>query len=161
MAMIIREFQNADVPAMVAIWNHVVDEANAFPQMEKLTEGDANEFFASQTFTGVALLDDNIVGLYVLHPNYIGRCGHIANASYAVDRTFRGLHMGEELVRHSIKMGRKSGFQLLQFNAVVSTNAGAIHLYEKIGFHRVGVIPKGYLNGYGNYDDIIIYYIEL
>ena len=25
-----------------------------------------------------------IVGLYILHPNNVGRCGHIANASYAV-----------------------------------------------------------------------------
>ena len=28
--------------------------------------------------------NDEIVGLYILHPNNIGRCGHICNASYAV-----------------------------------------------------------------------------
>jgi len=32
----------------------------------------------------------------------------------------------------------------MQFNAVVATNASAIHLYEKLGFVRLGVIPKGY-----------------
>jgi ribosomal protein S18 acetylase RimI-like enzyme len=32
----------------------------------------------------------------------------------------------------------------MQFNAVVATNASAIHLYEKLDFVRLGVIPKGY-----------------
>ena len=31
---------------------------------------------------------------YILHPNNIGRCGHIANASYAVSSKSRGLHIG-------------------------------------------------------------------
>jgi len=99
--------------------------------------------------------------LYILHPNNIGRCGHIANASYAVDASYRGYHIGEKLVRHSIEIGATLGFSLLQFNAVVSTNVNAIHLYEKIGFHKVGIIPKGFLLGNGNYTDIIVYYIEL
>lgn len=49
----------------------------------------------------------------------------------------------------------------MQFNAVVSTNKTAIHLYEKIGFTRLGVIPNGFLLESGNYADIILYYILL
>lgn len=161
MEVIIREFQNADLPAMINIWNHIVEEANAFPQIEKLNEEEAKDFFHSQAFTGVAILENQLVGLYILHPNNVGRCGHIANASYAVRENYRGNHIGEKLVRHSLKKGRELGFSLLQFNAVVSTNAGAIHLYEEIGFHRVGVIPNGYLLGNGNYEDIVIFFIEL
>ena len=43
------------------------------------------KFFAEQSYCGVA--DDNgtVVGLYILHPNNIGRLGGISNASYAVD----------------------------------------------------------------------------
>lgn len=161
MEIIIRRYRDADIPIMVDIWNHVVEDANAFPQIEKLSEEEAKIFFASQTFTAVAIGDNQVLGLYILHPNNIGRCGHIANASYAVDANYRGYHIGDKLVRHSMKMGRTYGFSLLQFNAVVSTNAGAIHLYEKIGFHQVGVIPNGYLLNNGNYEDIIIYYINL
>jgi ribosomal protein S18 acetylase RimI-like enzyme len=161
MEIIIRKYQDADISTMVGIWNHVVDDANAFPQMEKLSEEQARNFFASQIFTAVATGDNQVLGLYILHPNNMGRCGHIANASYAVDANYRGYHIGEKLVNHSMKIGGEFGFSVLQFNAVVSTNAGAIHLYEKIGFHRVGVIPNGYLLGNGNYEDIIIYYIKL
>ena len=28
-------------------------------------------------------MKNQVLGLYILHPNNIGRCGHIANASYA------------------------------------------------------------------------------
>jgi len=146
---------------MVEIWNQVVEDANAFPQMEKLSEQEAKKFFASQTFTAVATENNQVLGFYILHPNNIGRCGHIANASYAVRVNYRGYHVGEKLVRHSMKMGREFGFSLLQFNAVVNTNVNAIHLYEKIGFHRVGIIPNGYMLDNGNYEDIIVYYIEL
>lgn len=161
MEVVIRKYQDKDIPSMVRIWNHIVEDANAFPQIEQLSEEEAKIFFDSQTFTGVAIGENQVLGLYILHPNNIGRCGHIANASYAVSENYRGLHIGEKLVRHSMKMGREFGFLLLQFNAVVSTNAGAIHLYEQMGFHRVGVIPKGYLLSNGNYENIIVYYIEL
>ena len=161
MEITLRKYQDKDLLQMVTIWNQVVEEANAFPQIEKLRKADAKAFFESQTFTGVAIGENQVVGLYILHPNNIGRCGHIANASYAVNKEYRGCHIGEKLVRHSMEIGRESGFSILQFNAVVCTNTGAIHLYEQMGFHRVGVIQNGYLLGNGNYEDIIIYYIKL
>jgi L-amino acid N-acyltransferase YncA len=161
MEIVIREYQDTDVQTMLEIWNHVVEEGKAYPQMNHLSAEDAKKIFASQTFTAVATVDNYVIGLYILHPNNVGRCGHIANASYAVSEGYRGRHIGESLVRHSIDMGKKKGFSLLQFNAVVSSNSSAIHLYEKIGFHKVGVIPKGFLLNDGNYEDIIIYYIEL
>ena len=33
--------------------------------------------------------------------------GHICNASYAVERTARGLHIGEKLVSDCLKQGRR------------------------------------------------------
>ena len=46
-----------------------------------------------------------------------------------------------ENVKHCMKMGKKFGFRILQFNAVVKSNAGALKLYEKLGFVRLGTIP--------------------
>ncbi|HKL99710.1 MAG TPA: GNAT family N-acetyltransferase, partial [Mobilitalea sp.] len=112
-------------------------------------------------FTGVGVNGEEVVGLYILHPNNIGRCGHIANASYAVKRGLRGEKIGEKLVRDSLLKGNELGFSLMQFNAVVKSNLSAIHIYEKIGFQRLGVIPNGFLMGDGNYTDIILFYIKL
>jgi L-amino acid N-acyltransferase YncA len=161
MEIIIREYREADFPFLIDIWNTVVEEANAFPQVEHLKAEEAKTFFAAQSFTGVATIGNEVVGLYILHPNNIGRCGHIANASYTVKAECRGQKVGEVLVRDSLNRAKELEFKLMQFNAVVSLNKSAIHLYEKIGFQRLGVIPGGFLLGDGRYCDIILYYISL
>ena len=86
----VRKYQSEDLESMRRIWNEVVEEANAFPQEFPLKAEEAEEFFASQSFTGVAELEGKVVGVYILHPNNVGRCGHLANASYAVSRDARG-----------------------------------------------------------------------
>lgn len=48
----------------------------------------------------------------------------------------RGHHIGEALVTHCMEKGKELGFGILQFNAVVKSNASALHLYEKLGFTR-------------------------
>ncbi len=62
-----------------------------------------------------------IYGLYILHPNNVGRCGHICNAS----------------------------------------NTHARHLYERLGFVQLGVIPGGFRMKDGHDEDICPYYHEL
>ena len=161
MELILRKYQQEDLSAMTMIWNTIVEEGNAFPQTELLTIEEADHFFVAQTLTTVAVEDDRVVGLYILHPNNVGRCGHIANASYAVKKDCRGHKIGEQLVSHSLQMAKEFGFRLMQFNAVVSTNAMAIHIYEKLGFQRLGTIPQGFLLRDGSYSDILLYYYIL
>lgn len=162
MTITIRPYTPADLPDMIAIWNEVVEAGVAFPQEECLTAETGGAFFASQTHSAVAL-DGNsrICGLYILHPNNIGRCGHICNASYAVASDYRGLHIGEKLVLDCMEQGKKHGFSILQFNAVVATNLHARHLYERLGFVQLGVIPKGFRMKDGHFEDICPYYHEL
>lgn len=146
---------------MISIWNTVVEKGKAFPQETCLDEKCGIEFFSSQTRTAVARTESGIAGLYILHPNNIGRCGHIANASYAVRSETRGQGIGEQLVLHSMNAAREFGFRLLQFNAVVAGNTQALSLYEKLGFIRLGCIPGGFRSKDGMYVDIIPHYIEL
>ena len=183
--IIVRKYEEKDLPAMIRIWNEVVEDGVAFPQEECLDEKTGAEFFAAQTYTAVAENRENgqVLGLYILHPNNVGRCGHICNASYAVEREARGLHIGEKLVSDCLRQGRAHGnrglhigeklvkdcvaqgkvhgFRVLQFNAVVAGNVHARHLYERVGFRQLGVIPGGFRLKNGEYEDICPYYIEL
>lgn len=159
--MIIRRFEKSDISQMISLWNEIVEEGTAFPQEDLLDGQTGCDFFSSQSFTAVAEENGKILGLYILHPNNIGRCGHICNASYAVGSKMRGRHIGEKLVLDSIKTGRKLGFKILQFNAVVESNIHARHLYERIGFHQLGIIPNGFRLKNGQYENICPYYIEL
>lgn len=159
--MIIREYTQDDLKELIRIWNEVVEDGIAFPQEELLDETSGSDFFASQTYTAIAEEDGKIYGLYILHPNNVGRCGHICNASYAVSRESRGLHIGEILVKDCLVQGAEHGFRVLQFNAVVASNTHARHLYERLGFVQLGVIPKGFRMKDGHYEDICPYYHEL
>ena len=124
--MIIRKYENDDLSQMINLWNEVVEDGIAFPQEELLTETTGTEFFASQSYCGVAVDDSGeVVGLYILHPNNVGRCGHICNASYAVSSKCRGQHIGEKLVLDCIARAKDIGFMILQFNAVVESNIHA------------------------------------
>lgn len=159
----IRKAVISDYPAMVEIWNEVVEDGTAFPQLDLLDENSGAEFFGSQTYCAVAENTESheILGLYILHPNNVGRCGHICNASYAVKSSARNLHIGEKLVSDCLVQGKENGFKILQFNAVVKSNLSAQHLYKKLGFVELGTIPNGFLLKSGDYEDIVIYYHTL
>ena len=160
--MTVRGYRPEDVPAMTAIWNEVVEEGIAFPQEDFLDEVTGPAFFAEQTHCGVAEDEDGrVVGLYILHPNNIGRCGHIGNASYAIFSEHRGKHIGEALVRDCLVQAKRCGFGVMQFNAVVESNIHARHLYERMGFVPLGIIPKGFRMKDGHYENICPYYHEL
>ena len=146
---------------MIGVWNEVVEDGIAFPQTDRLDAESGKKFFAVQTYSGVAEADGEVIGLYILHPNNIGRCGHIANASYAVASKARGLRIGEKLVIDCLEKAKERGFRVMQFNAVVATNIHARHLYERIGFRQLGTIPGGFLMKDGHYEDICPYYFDL
>lgn len=159
--MEIRKFLKSDLSEMIRIWNEVVESGDAFPQEDFLNYSTGEKFFSSQSYTGVAVDNGKIYGLYILHPNNIGRCGHICNASYAVSVESRGKHIGEKLVLDCMKQAKNIGFQILQFNAVVESNIHARHLYERIGFKQLGIIPNGFRMKDGSYENICPYFIEL
>ena len=163
MGLIIRAFEPGDIQAAILIWNQVIEDGVAFPQLDMLDEAGGLQFFADQSYTALAVDEDSgdVLGLYILHPNNVGRCGHISNASFAVRRDQRGKHVGEALIRHCLQKARELGFTLMQFNAVVAANAPALHLYEKLGFVRLGVVPGGFLMKDGHYEDIVLFYHTL
>lgn len=159
--MTIRKYTENDLPAMISIWNKVVEDGIAFPQEDLLSEKTGAEFFDAQTYCGVAEENGIVYGLYILHPNNVGRCGHICNASYAVSSESRGKHIGELLVKDCLVQAKKCGYGVLQFNAVVESNIHARHLYERLGFVQLGTIPKGFRMKDGHFENICPYYHEL
>lgn len=163
MAIVVKPYATENIRAAIEIWNEVVRAGDAFPQEDELTEATGDEFFKAQSFTGLATDDETgeILALYILHPNNVGRCGHISNASYAVRGNARGRHIGELIVSHSIATARALGFKILQFNAVVASNVHARHLYRRLGFTELGIIPAGFRMPDGNFVDIVPQFILL
>ena len=154
-------YESKFIGAAIKIWNEVVREGIAFPQEDELDETTGDEFFKAQSFTGLAVDGGEVLALYILHPNNVGRCGHISNASYAVRADVRGRHIGEIIVKDCIAKARELGFRILQFNAVVASNIHARHLYKRLGFKELGTIPGGFRMPDGSFADIVPQFISL
>ena len=161
MAIIVKPYDTKNVREAISIWNEIVREGIAFPQEEELDEISGDEFFKAQSFTGLAFDGDEVLALYILHPNNVGRCAHISNASYAVRSDVRGRHIGEIIVKDCIARARELGFRILQFNAVVATNIHARHLYQRLGFKELGTIPGGFRMPDGSFEDIVPQFITI
>ena len=159
----VEAYERKHIKAAVEIWNEVVRAGVAFPQEDELDETSGDKFFKAQSFTGLAVDDTSgeVLALYILHPNNVGRCSHISNASYAVRADLRGKHIGEFIVKHCIEKARELGFRILQFNAVVASNIHARNLYKRLGFIELGIIPGGFRMKDGSFEDIVPQYILL
>ena len=95
--MLIRQYNENDLPEMIRICNEVVEEGIAFPQEDLLTPESGKHFFAAQTYSAVAEEDGKIYGLYILHPNNVGRCGHILQFNAVVESNTHARHLYERL----------------------------------------------------------------
>lgn len=158
--MEIRNYETDDLKQLTEIWNEITEAGQAFPGEELYSLEQMAAFLQMQTAVRCVIQNGQVLGFYILHPNQIGRCSHIANASFAVKKEARGHGVGEALVRDCLKTCAKCRFRGLQFNAVVENNHTAVHLYEKIGFTKVGMIPKGFRLKDGSYQNIFIFYHE-
>ncbi len=89
----------------------------------------------------VAESGGRIVGTYIVKPNNPGQGAHVANAAFMVAPDARGQGAGRAMGEHCLVEARRLGFRAMQFNFVVSTNAGAIRLWRQLGFAIVGTLP--------------------
>lgn len=161
MEITFRSYGPADLPWLTALWNDVLADGVAFPGEELYTEPDFAAFLSQQDAVNILLADGVPAGYYILHPNNIGRCGHVANASYVLDRAFRGRGLGRPLVERSLEEAAALGFRGMQFNAVVAGNTAALRIYRGLGFQTVGTIPGGFLLPDGTYSDMYVMYRSL
>jgi L-amino acid N-acyltransferase YncA len=146
----------------LAIWNEIVDEGISFPCIEPFTKEQLLcKFKAGEPVLCAVDAQNTVLGLCHIPPNNEGRCAHIANCGYMVSSSVRGQGVGRLLVRGSLDVAREMGFMGVQFNAVVSTNAAAIALYQSEGFKIIGTVPRGFLQKDGHYVDMHIMYREL
>jgi len=92
----------------------------------------------------VAVEGEQIVGSYYLKPNQPGLGSHIANAGFMVAEGQSGKGIGRTMGLHALEEARRTGFQAMQFNFVVSTNTRAVALWQSLGFSIIGTVPQAY-----------------
>jgi ribosomal protein S18 acetylase RimI-like enzyme len=157
--MIIRPATPADAAAIWRIFQAVVAPGDTYSFTRETTERDAVAYFIGAGITSyIAEEDGDVVGMYKLIPNRIGRGSHVANASFMVDPHAQGRGAGRALGEHCLHEARRQGFEAMQFNFVVSTNIAGVALWKKLGFEIVGTLPKAFRHAtLGDVDAYVMY----
>ena len=93
----------------------MAENCEAFPQEKAPDKAFCAAFFAARTYTVAAeeTATGLVLGLVHSAPNNICPCGYIANVSYAVGTSCRGLHIGEKLVPDCLTQAKAHGFRVM------------------------------------------------
>ena len=143
--LFIRETTPADWPAIWGLFQEAAASGEVFAYDEHTSEEVARKLWAELPAVAFVVEEaGTILGTYYVRPNQPGRGNHVANAGYIVARAARGRGIASAMCEHSLDAARKLGFTAMQFNFVVSTNASAIHVWEKHGFAVVGRLPGAF-----------------
>ncbi len=121
-----------------------VEAQSRFLQM---IENDADNFMLA------AYLDDRMVGnagVTRVRDNIKYR--HRANFGISLREEVCGLGLGTLMLQEIFKIVKQTAFEQLELT-VFGDNLRAIHLYEKMGFRKVGVLPRAYRLKDGSYHD--------
>ncbi len=143
MQITIRAAQTEDFPEIWDIFHSIVKLGDTYVFAPETSYEEAKKYWMGDNiYTYVAVIEDNIVGTYIIKPNHPGLGSHVANASYMVHPQHQGKKIGYHMALHSLEEAKQLGFKAMQFNIVIATNANAINLWKKLGFQIVGHLPK-------------------
>ena len=162
-AMEIRKFQEADWDQVWSIMREVFREGETYAFSPEITKQDARKVWIElpqETYV-VTGQDKTILGTYFLKPNQPGLGAHVCNCGYITAENARSQGVASGMCEHSQKVAVKLGFRAMQYNLVVSTNEGAIRLWEQSGFQIIGILPKAFNSKKSGYTDALVMYKQL
>ncbi|MFG1608911.1 GNAT family N-acetyltransferase [Actinoplanes sp. NPDC049265] len=144
--MEIREATAADWPLIYPFWASIVAAGETYAYPEGLGPDEAGALWMEEPpgHVVVAVDGDRVLGSAKMGPNRPGRGDHVGTASFMVDPGVRGRGVGRAMGVHAVEWLRGAGYHGIQFNAVVETNAVAVHLWEALGFRIIGTVPESF-----------------
>src|SRR5262249_42600358 len=146
-SVIIRQATEQDWPLIYPFYAAIMAEGRtyAFPEAQSLDEARPWWMEEPPGQTVVAVDDHGvIVGSAKMGPNRRGRGSHVATASFLVSPASQSRGVGRALGAYVIGWCRDAGFASIQFNAVVESNAAAVHLWRSLGFEIIGTVPEAF-----------------
>ena len=124
----------------------IVAEGETYAYPDHLTSEQARDLWIEQPpgLTVVLAEDDRVLGSAKMGPNRPSRGDHVGTASFMVDPAAGGRGVGRALATYVIEWHREHAYAGIQFNAVVETNAAAVHLWQSLGFEIIGTVPGAF-----------------
>jgi ribosomal protein S18 acetylase RimI-like enzyme len=134
-----------DASAIWAILQPIIRVGEFYALPRDMTQDEAIGYWTgADRETYVAVEGGRVRGTYYLRANQLGGGSHVANCGYATAAEASGRGIGRSMCEHSLEVARIKGFRAMQFNFVVSTNEGAVRLWQALGFEIVGTLPGAF-----------------
>ena len=142
----IRLASDRDWPLIYPFYAAIMAEGKTYPFPEQQTLEEARPWWMEQPpgQTVAAVSEGVILGSAKMGPNRPGRGSHVATASFLVDPAHQGKGVGRALGEYVLDWCRSAGFASIQFNAVIESNAPAVHLWQSLGFRIIGTVPESF-----------------
>ena len=139
----IRPFSASDWPALGRILQTTFAAGDTYTFSPQSTEAEIHKAWVDLPAATFVACNEagKILGTYFIKPNQPGLGAHVCNCGYVVSESAKGQGIASQMCEHSQKLAVEMGFRAMQFNFVVSTNNGAVRLWQKLGFEIVGTLP--------------------
>lgn len=160
--MNIRLFQHGDEDALWSMLEPTFRAGDTYAFPSDCSRESALNYWLNPTHTVyICELSALPVGTYLLRPNQSGGGAHVANCGFITAPASRGRGVASAMCRHSLEAARAGGFKAMQFNFVVSTNTGAVRLWENMGFAIFARLPGAFLHPAKGFVDALVMFREL
>jgi phosphinothricin acetyltransferase len=144
--MTIRDATEADLPAIVEIYNASIPNRTATADTEPVSVESRRHWFRDhdpeQRPLWVAVSDE-VVTAWLSFQSFYGRPAYHATAeiSLYVSTEWQRKGIGQELLAKAIRQAPRLGLKtLLAF--IFGHNEASLNLFENLGFQRWGVLPR-------------------
>ncbi len=148
--VVIRYPKWEDLDAMTTFANELVDE-DTFVALNKHITREEEAKWLGETLAAIET-GKKIQLVAEVSGTFAGNCEirihdkrqtHVGDVGIALAKDYRDEGIGAELLPTLIDEGKKAGLTLLTLHCF-ETNDRALHLYEKLGFARAGLVPGMY-----------------
>jgi RimJ/RimL family protein N-acetyltransferase len=145
-SIVIRPIKTGDWPRIWEIIAPVFRLGTTYAFDSNLNQQQAKELWVSNNLETFIAEDESgeLLGTFYLKANFAGNANHICNCGYIVAERARGKGVAAKMCIESQRAAIERGFGAMQFNFVVSSNHGAIRLWQKLGFKIVGTLPAAF-----------------
>lgn len=155
-----------DVEPLRQLYRMIVTEGTSYPHDRVPDDEDFLDYWVRGKSTVAAYLSDctrshEMLGAFYLKPNWPGRARQVANAGFIVAPGWRRKGLGWLLGASMLQYAKELGYRSVIFNLVFSENLAARHLWKKLGFAELAVIPGAVRKNDASYQDAVIMWKSL
>jgi len=144
--MRIRDAVEADLPAIIDIYNVAVTTRIATAQLEPVTLEERRDWLKEHSSDRhpfwVLEVDGQVAGWLTIKP-FLPRCAYSGTfeLSVYVDQKFRRRGIARSLLEEAIVRARSLGISAM-VGLIFGHNQPSLRLFEQLGFERWGLLPR-------------------